>query len=84
MAEAIAFATARVHAENADCPGVTAYDPIPMRLARRRAGAGATPGGISVPAGVCTDFLPIWREKIETIRCPGMLRWHLEVDPLEC
>jgi primosomal protein N' (replication factor Y) len=85
MAEAIAFlATARVHAENADCPGVTAYDPIPMRLARLAERERAQLLVESPSRRALQDFLPIWREKIETIRCPGKLRWHLEVDPLEC
>ncbi|MBK7899791.1 MAG: primosomal protein N' [Azonexus sp.] len=85
MSDAIAFlATARAHAEVGASAGITAYDPVPLRLSRVAERDRAQLLLESGSRRALQDFLPLWREKLETIRVPAKLRWHLEVDPLEC
>lgn len=63
---------------------VMAYDPVPMRLHRL---ASLERGQLLVESSsrrALQAFLPRWRERIEQLPAPARLRWHLEVDPLEC
>ncbi len=85
MAAALAFLqTAR--ARGAPLVGeqaVTFYDPVPMRLSRR---ASRERGQLLVESPsrrVLQTFLGAWVRQLEGIRCSGVERWHLEVDPLE-
>ncbi len=63
--------------------GITAYDPVPMRLSRRANLERAQLLVESPSRATLQRFLPSWREEIDTIRAPSSLRWHLEVDPVE-
>lgn len=84
MAAALAFlAAARSLPVLATYPGVALYDPVPMRLSRRANFERAQLLVESTSRSRLQAFLPVWREGIETLRCPSRLRWHLEVDPLE-
>jgi len=85
MAGALAFLhTARARAAPLLGVGeVTFYDPVPMRLSRR---ASRERGQLLLESSsrrALQTFLGTWTPQLEAIRCPGLLRWHLEVDPLE-
>jgi primosomal protein N' (replication factor Y) len=64
-------------------PEVLLYDPVPMRLARlkNRERAQLLVESRSRPA--LQGFLTEWMEKLQALKCPRELRWHLDVDPLE-
>lgn len=84
MADAIAFlATARAWPDAASYAGVTLYDPVPMRLARRANFERAQLLVESTSRRALQAFLTPWREAIAAQRLAARLRWHLEVDPLE-
>lgn len=85
MAAAIAFLTAAT-----TLPVVTEheqvmlYDPIPMKMARL---ANLERGQLLAESGsrpALQAFLPRWREAIAQLKAPSRLRWHIEVDPLDC
>lgn len=84
MADAIAFlASARALPVPDEHPEVVLYDPVPMHMARL---ANLERGQLlaeSPSRRALQAFLPAWREAIESLKAPGKLRWHLEVDPLE-
>jgi len=84
MSDAIAFlVAARALPTLAEHAGVTAYDPVPMRMARL---ANLERGQLLVESTsrrALQQFLPAWRQAIEGIKAHRSLRWHLEVDPLE-
>jgi primosomal protein N' (replication factor Y) (superfamily II helicase) len=85
MADAIAFlAAARAWEGCAGHDKVILYDAVPMRLQRK---ASLERGQLLVesPARPALQrFLTEWREFLDEIKAPSRLRWHLEVDPLEC
>ncbi len=84
MEDAIAFlATARAWPGVTECPGVTLYDPVPMRMARLANLERAQLLVESASRPALQQFLTAWREAVDGIRAPSRLRWHLEVDPLE-
>jgi primosomal protein N' (replication factor Y) len=84
LAEAIAFlATARAWPLAAEHAGVTLYDPVPMRLARRANLERAQLLVESPSRRMLQTFLGAWSGALESIKAPSKLRWHLEVDPLE-
>ena len=84
MADAIAFlATARASPLVAEHAGVTLYDPVPMRLARRANLERAQLLAESPSRRALQAFLGAWTGALESIKAPARLRWHLEVDPLE-
>ncbi|MBI4742977.1 MAG: primosomal protein N' [Betaproteobacteria bacterium] len=85
MAQALGFLSAARACKQADDAriGVTLYDPVPMRLARK---AGFERGQLLVESPsrrVLQAFLGEWRAAVAGIKAPSRLRWHLEVDPLE-
>ncbi len=84
MADAIAFlATARAWPGADSHPGVTLYDPVPMRMAKLANLERAQLLVESASRPALQAFLSPWREAIEGLRASSRLRWHLEVDPLE-
>ncbi len=85
MAQALGFlAAARACKQPNDAHiGVTLYDPVPMRLARK---AGFERGQLLVESSsrrLLQAFLGEWSAAVAGIKAPSRLRWHLEVDPLE-
>lgn len=84
MADSIAFLnTAAALPLISEHENVMIYDPVPMKLARL---ANLERGQLlaeSCSRPALQNFLPRWREAIETIKAPSKLRWHIEVDPLE-
>ena len=84
MATAIAFleqAASLPEAQSDD--RVLVYDPVPMRMARL---ANLERGQLLAESSArpaLQAFLPRWREAIATLKAPGKLRWHIEVDPFE-
>ncbi|MGB4066148.1 MAG: primosomal protein N' [Azonexus sp.] len=84
MADSIAFLnTAAALPLIGEHENVMIYDPVPMKLARL---ANLERGQLlaeSCSRPALQNFLPRWREAIETIKAPSKLRWHIEVDPLE-
>ncbi len=84
MADALSFLlAARACSSPAGEEQITFYDPVPMRLARR---ASLERGQLLVesPARrVLQRFLGPWVSRIEALKAPARLRWHLEIDPLE-
>ncbi|MDR0378810.1 MAG: primosomal protein N', partial [Candidatus Accumulibacter sp.] len=85
MADAIAFlATARARPPATEKhAGVTLYDPVPMRLARRANLERAQLLVESPSRRALQAFLGEWIVALEAIRASKKLHWHLEVDPLE-
>ncbi|HNL14962.1 MAG TPA: primosomal protein N' [Accumulibacter sp.] len=85
MADALGFLSAARQAASADLPPQMAlYDPVPMRLSRR---ARLERGQLLVESSsrrVLQKFLARWLVFLESGKAPAHLRWHLEVDPLEC
>ena len=85
MADAMAFlASASSLSSLAEHPDIMVYDPIPMKMARL---ANLERGQLLVESPsrpALQAFLPHWRAAIEGIKAPARLRWHIEVDPLEC
>ncbi|MFZ2971989.1 MAG: primosomal protein N' [Ferribacterium limneticum] len=84
MADSIAFLNAAAALPMiSEHENVMIYDPVPMKLARL---ANLERGQLlaeSCSRPALQNFLPRWREAIETIKAPSKLRWHIEVDPLE-
>jgi primosomal protein N' (replication factor Y) len=84
LVDAIAFlATARAWPPAVEHVGVTLYDPVPMRLARRANLERAQLLVESPSRRALQAFLSEWSGALESIKAPSRLRWHLEVDPLE-
>lgn len=85
MADALGFLGAARRAASAEPPPqVTLYDPVPMRLSRR---ARLERGQLLVESPsrrALQNFLAGWMVYLETCKPPAQLRWHLEIDPLEC
>jgi primosomal protein N' (replication factor Y) len=84
MADSIAFLNAAAALPLiSEHENVMIYDPVPMKLARL---ANLERGQLlaeSYSRPALQNFLPRWREAIESIKAPSKLRWHIEVDPLE-
>jgi len=84
MDEALVFLTsARALALELGSAAVTAYDPVPMRLARR---ANRERAQLLVESGsrrALQAFLSTWQLRLVALKLPAQLSWHLEVDPLE-
>lgn len=84
MAESLSFlAAARACPESEEDPLVIFYDPVPMRLSRRASLERAQLLVESPSRRALQRFLSRWVTRLEAIRAPSRLRWHLEVDPLE-
>jgi len=85
MADALAFLTTAKRTVSAEQhPQISPYDPVPMRLSRR---ARLERGQLlveSVSRRALQHFLVDWLPILERSKHPAHLRWHLEVDPLEC
>ena len=85
MADALAFLQAAVTLpEAAGQDSISIYDPVPMRMARLANLERAQLLVESPSRPALQQFLPRWREALEQLRTPRQLRWHIEVDPLEC
>ncbi|WP_415033006.1 primosomal protein N' [Azonexus sp.] len=85
MADALAFLQAATKLpEAAQQNEVMLYDPVPMRMARLANLERAQLLLESPSRPVLQQFLPRWREALAQLRTPRQLRWHIEVDPLEC
>jgi primosomal protein N' (replication factor Y) (superfamily II helicase) len=86
MAEAVAFLDAAREAGRST-PGlgdVMLYDAVPMRLSRLASLERAQLLIESPSRPHLQRFLTGWRPALDAIKAPSRLRWHLEVDPLEC
>ena len=86
MADALAFLdSARVASAGLEGVGdVMLYDAVPMRLARL---ANLERGQMLIESPSrphLQRFLTRWRHTLDSIKAPSRLRWHLEVDPIEC
>ncbi|WP_334157177.1 primosomal protein N' [Oryzomicrobium sp.] len=85
MADSLAFLkAAKALPILAAHPAVFAYDPVPMRMARL---ANLERGQLLFECGarpVLQAFLADFTPALAALPAPGRLRWHLEVDPLEC
>jgi primosomal protein N' (replication factor Y) len=88
MAESVAFlATARARGESElaeTLAGVMLYDPVPMRMARLASLERAQLLIESPSRKALQTFLAAWQPVLAGIKSSAKLRWHLEVDPLEC
>jgi primosomal protein N' (replication factor Y) len=85
MAEALAFlAAAKGQPALAAHADVTVYDPVPMRLARKANYERAQLLLESPSRRALQACLAAWRPAVAGQRASSRLRWHLEVDPLEC
>ena len=85
MADALAFLQAAVTLPAAtEQDSISIYDPVPMRMARLANLERAQLLVESPSRPALQQFLPRWREALEQLRTPRQLRWHIEVDPLEC
>ncbi|HPT49479.1 MAG TPA: primosomal protein N' [Accumulibacter sp.] len=62
---------------------ITFYDPVPMRLSRRASLERAQLLIESPSRRALQHFLANRLNRLDEIRTPSHLRWHLEVDPLE-
>jgi primosomal protein N' (replication factor Y) len=83
MADAIAFLNAAREQGQGD-GNVMLYDAVPMRMARLANLERAQLLIESPSRPHLQRFLTAWRPGLEAIKAPSRLRWHLEVDPLEC
>jgi primosomal protein N' (replication factor Y) len=84
MEQSLAFlAEARTAALPLAGQAVSLYDPVPMRLARRMSLERAQLLVESAQRPALQAFLAEWMERLQSLRAPGSLRWHLDVDPLE-
>jgi primosomal protein N' (replication factor Y) len=84
MADALAFLSAARAQKSADRHlDILLYDPVPMRLARRENFERAQLLAESPSRRALQAFLAEWMEAISALKAPRLLRWHLEVDPLE-
>ncbi len=85
IADSLAFLNTAKRAVSAEkYPQIILYDPVPMRLARR---ARLERGQLlveSLSRRALQHFLADWLNILEHCKHPAHLRWHLEVDPLEC
>ena len=85
LADAIAFlASARAWEGVERHRNVILYDAVPMRLQRK---ASLERGQLLVESPsrpALQRFLTEWRSRLDSIKSPSRLRWHLEVDPIEC
>ena len=64
-------------------PGVSLYDPVPMRMYRVMALERAQLLAESASRPALQGFLTAWVEQLYKLKAPRDLRWHLDVDPLE-
>jgi primosomal protein N' (replication factor Y) len=64
-------------------PTVRLYDPVPMRLVRLARRERAQLLVEADQRGVLQDFLARWLERVRVLRPPRVLRWQIDVDPLE-
>ncbi|MBP9217847.1 MAG: primosomal protein N' [Sterolibacterium sp.] len=64
-------------------PGVTLYDPVPMRLYRLKALERAQLLIESAERPVLQTFLTAWLAQLYTLRPARGGRWHIDVDPQE-
>ncbi|TRZ64484.1 MAG: primosomal protein N', partial [Rhodocyclaceae bacterium] len=64
-------------------PGVSLYDPVPMRMFRVMALERAQLLAESASRPALQAFLTAWVEQLYKLKAPRDLRWHLDVDPLE-
>ncbi len=62
---------------------ISLYDPVPMRMVRLKNLERAQLLVESPSRPALQGFLAVWVPLLHTIRAPGGLRWHLDVDPLE-
>jgi len=63
---------------------VALYDPVPMRMARLKNLDRAQLLVESASRPALQAFLAAWNTALHDLRAPRELRWHLDVDPLEC
>lgn len=63
---------------------VTLYDPVPMRLARRMNQERAQLLIEATQRSARQAFLTAWLPQLRALKAPRGLRWHIDVDPLEC
>jgi primosomal protein N' (replication factor Y) len=84
MADALTFlVAARACAPCAMDDQVTFYDAVPMRLSRRASRERAQLLVESQSRQALQRMLANWLTRLEAMKLPSGLRWHLEVDPLE-
>ena len=84
LAQSLAFLSqaAQLAADGAPA-SVTWYDPVPMRLARLNNLERAQLLVESPDRAALQAFLATWVPRLDALRTPRELRWHLDVDPLE-
>ncbi|MDR1350196.1 MAG: primosomal protein N' [Zoogloeaceae bacterium] len=68
----------------ADYSDVVVYDPVPMRLSRMMNQERAQLLLESASRPQLQAFLAVWRAALESLPRKHRLRWHLEVDPVDC
>ncbi len=84
MADALSFlAIARACSPCDMADQVTFYDAVPMRLSRRASRERAQLLVESLSRRALQGLLANWVTRLEAMKIPSRLRWHLEVDPLE-
>jgi len=71
-------------AEAKEFSEVVLYDAVPMKLARLANLERAQLLVESTSRPALQRFLSAWRPVLDGIKAPARLRWHLEVDPIEC
>ena len=83
MEQSLAFLAAAREVAEGLADGVTLYDPVPMRLQRLMTLERGQLLVESLSRPALQAFLGKWIERIYSLKTPGGLRWHLDVDPLE-
>lgn len=81
--QSLAFLAAARGAAEALADGVTLYDPVPMRMQRLMTLERGQLLVESVSRPALQAFLTKWMDALYSLKMPGGLRWHLDVDPLE-
>ena len=84
MADALSFlVSARDCAAGGMDDSVTFYDAVPMRLSRRASLERAQLVVESRSRQALQRLLAPWVTRLDAMKVPSRLRWHIEVDPLE-
>ena len=82
MTQSMAFLDQARNLANA-APEINVYDPVPMRLARLANRERAQLLVESPNRPLLQNFLATWVTKIQALKSPRNLRWHVDVDPME-
>jgi primosomal protein N' (replication factor Y) len=82
MAQSMAFLDQARNLANA-APEINVYDPVPMRLSRLANRERAQLLVESPNRPLLQEFLAVWAARIQALKSPRNLRWHVDVDPME-